>query len=288
MDDLIKEKHEKMLYPMVRVRTTRAGGSGTIIYSKPVPGSEDEYETYLFSNFHVVEDAVSHKKEWNPLLGRDVKKDVISAVSVEQFFFEYDSWESTTHNFKGKVMMYDKNLDVALIKIQSSMQFKYVATLFPKGEEKKRLRIFTPVYAVGCGLGHAPLQTRGELAGFDDIIDNYPYWLSTAATFFGSSGGAVFLADTYEYIGIPSRIAVTGLFGSDAITHMSFLNPIPNLYKFLDDNLFQFIYDDSFTSTQCEEMRKKKRERDEKQLAVDISREGDKPAEPTIVNPDVK
>jgi hypothetical protein len=129
---------------------------------------------------------------------------------------------------------------------------------------------------VGAGLGHPPLQTQGQIAGTSDKIDNYEYWLSTAPTIFGNSGGAVFLAGTGEYIGIPSRISVVALgMGGSAITHMSYMIPITNIYDFIDDNMFQFIYDPNFTSAQCREMRKKKRDRDEKLSAGDGERDGE-------------
>lgn len=270
----IKEKHESLLYPMVRVRTEKAGGSGTIIYSEPLPDCEDKFETYLLSNFHVVENAVRQEKQWNPLLQRDVKKDVLAEVTVEQFDFEYESWEPTTRGYNGEVMIYDKNMDIALVRVKSIKQFPYTAKLFSKGKEREELRLFTPVYAVGCGLGHPIFQTKGELAGFNDVIENYPYWLSTAPTIFGNSGGAVFLKETGEYIGIPSRISVIILgLGGDAITHMSYFIPITSIYEFLENNIFQFIYDQNYNSKQCEEMRKEKRERDEKRMAIDLSRE---------------
>lgn len=272
--DLITDKHEKMLYTAVRVRTDKAGGSGTIIYSKKHPKNNKKYETYLLTNFHVVEGSVKQEKKWSPLLQRDIKSDVLAEVTVEQFDFEYGSWEATTRGYKGDVMIYDKNMDIALVKIKSSHEFSYVANLFPKDEEQERLKIFMSVYAVGAGLGHPPLQTKGELAGFDDMIDNYPYWLSTAPTIFGNSGGSVFLEDTMEYIGIPSRIAVTMAgFSVDAITHMSYFIPIVTIYKFLEDNIFQFIYDDKYDSAKCEKLRKEKRERDERQMAIDTSRD---------------
>ena len=270
----IEEKHAQLLYPMVRVRTEKAGGSGTIIYSKEIPDKKGRFETYLLSNFHVVEEAVKQEKQWNPLLQRDVKKDMLAEVSVEQFDFEYVSWEPTTRGYKADVMIYDKNMDIALLKIKSIKPFPYVAKMFPKEEERERLRMFTPVYAIGCGLGHPTFQTRGQLAGFNDIIDNYPYWLSTAPTIFGNSGGAVFLAETAEYIGIPSRLPVIMLgFGANAITHMSYFIPIISIYKFLSSNLFQFIYDPAYTSVQCDKLRKEKREQDERKMAIDMSRE---------------
>ena len=162
------------------------------------------------------------------------------------FDFEYGSWEAGHSAYRSEIMCYDKDMDIGLLRLQTSKKFDNVATMFPRGEHKKRLRLFQPVYAIGCGLGHPPLQTRGQLAGFTDVIDNYPYWLSTAPTIFGNSGGSVYRGDTFEFIGIPSRIAVmaTG-FSADAITHMSYFIPMPSIYNFLEDQLFNFIFDSS-------------------------------------------
>jgi len=270
----LTQKHKALLYPTVRVRTGSAGGSGTIIYSNLKPGSEDEYETYVLTNEHVVDNNIKVEKQWNNLLQCDLKKDVLTECDVEVFSFEYQSWESGYGAHKADIVCYDKNMDLALLKVKAIKPFSHVARLFPKGEHKKRLRMFQNLYAVGCGMGHPPLATQGNLTGFSDIIDNYPYWLSSAATIYGNSGGAVFLADTYEFIGIPSRIAVNiGGFSADAITHLSYFIPIISVYKFFDDQVFTFIYDPSYTSEQCAEMRKKRREQRERMMAVEMSKE---------------
>lgn len=268
----LKDKHEKMLYPIVRVRASQGTGSGTIIYSKLVPNDEI-YETYILTNCHVIDSSIKISQKWSTLLKRDVKTDILSDVYVDIFEFQYGSWEEGQSSYTAEIMCYDKDMDLALLKIKSTKEFKYVATLFPKDQHKKRLRMFMPLYAIGCGLGHPPLATQGQLTGFDDIIDNYPYYLSTAATIFGNSGGAVFLAETGEFIGVPSRIAVKGMgLGMDAITHMSFFIPIVSIYQFLDEQVFNFIYDSSTNSEECAKIRKSKRERDENKMAIDISR----------------
>ena len=276
MDETLKEKHENLLYPTVRVRTDKAGGSGTIIYSRPVPeGSEFEgNETYVLTNCHVINDNIRVEKKWSTLLKREVKTDVLADCTAELFDFEYGSWESGHSAYKAQIMCYDKDMDLALLRIKSSKKFDHVATVFPKGEHMKRLRMFQEVYAVGCGMGHPPPATKGNLTGFTDIIDNYSYWLSTAPTIYGNSGGSLYLADTYEFIGIPSRIAVNmGGFSADAITHLSYFIPITSIYNFLRDQVFTFLYDGEQTSVDCAATRKSKRERDEKTMAVDSSRE---------------
>lgn len=276
MDETLKEKHENLLYPTVRVRTDKAGGSGTIIYSRPVPeGSEAEgHETYVLTNCHVINDNIRVEKKWSTLLKREVKTDVLADCTVELFDFEYGSWESGHSAYKAQIMCYDKDMDLALLRVKSSKPFEHVATVFPMGEHMKRLRMFQSVCAVGCGMGHPPVPTTGQLAGFNDIIDNYPYWLSTAPTIYGNSGGSLYLADTYEFIGIPSRIAVNvSGFSADAITHLSYFIPVTSIYDFLRDQVFMFLYDDAHSSVSCALVRKSKRERDEKTMAVDTSRD---------------
>jgi len=276
MDDLLKERHENLLYPTVRVRTDKAGGSGTVIYSKPVPeGSPEEgHETYVLTNCHVINDNIRVEKKWSTLLKREVKTDVLADCTVELFDFEYGSWESGHSAYKAEIMCYDKDMDLALLRVRSTKPFEFVATVFPKDEHKKRLKMFMDVYAVGCGMGHPPLATKGNLTGFTDIIDNYPYWLSTAPTIYGNSGGSLYLADTYEFIGIPSRIAVNmGGFSADAITHLSYFIPITSIYSFLEDQVFNFLFDDNYTSVKCADMRKSKRDRDEHTMAIDTSRD---------------
>lgn len=182
----IKEKHEKMLYPTVRVRTDQAGGSGTVIYSEEDPLCEGQYETYVLTNNHVIASNVTVGKEWSTLLQREIKKDTFKECSVEFFDFEYGSWEGGSRTSKATIMCYHKEMDLALLKLQSGKKADYVATLFPHNEYKQRLRIFQKVFAVGCGLGHPTLATEGQLNGFDDMIDNHPYILSSAPTIYGN------------------------------------------------------------------------------------------------------
>jgi len=270
----LADKHKSMLYPTVRVRTAKAGGSGTIIYSEQKPDGEAGFETYVLTNCHVIADNIKVDDKWSTLLKRNVKMDILSDCDVELFDFEYDSWESGYSAYKAEISCYDKDMDLALLRLKSEKEFTNVATMFPKGEHKQRLRMFMELYAVGCGMGHPPLATQGHLTGFTDIIDNYPYWLSSAATIYGNSGGAIFLADTYEFLGIPSRIAVklTG-YSADAITHLSFFIPITSIYQFLEEQIFMFVYDIDYTSEQCEDIRKHKREKDEKEVAVEVTKD---------------
>jgi len=94
--------------------------------------------------------------------------------------------------------------------------------------------------------------------------------MSSAQTIFGNSGGGMYRwsekRKKYEYIGIPSRITVQPMgFSADPITHMGYFIPFDRIVQLLDDNDFQFIYDDKkYTIEDCEKARKAKIKSEEK------------------------
>ena len=138
----------------------------------------------------------------------------------------------------------------------------WVANLFPL-DDLDNVHIFDETYAVGASLGHPPVASNGMITYMDDEIDSYKYWMSSAPTIFGNSGGAVYRwSDSrkqYEYIGVPSRISIQPMgFSADAITHMGYFIPIERVYKLLEENDYQFIYDEKVSIEDCQKARDKK------------------------------
>ena len=138
----------------------------------------------------------------------------------------------------------------------------YVAKLFPISEIDE-VHIFDDVFAVGASLGHPPIASSGILTFMDDEIDHYKYWMSSAQTIYGNSGGACYRwsndRKSYEWIGVPSRISVQPSgFSADAITHMGYFIPIYRIYSLLEDNDYQFIYDSEVSIDECESNRLEK------------------------------
>jgi S1-C subfamily serine protease len=266
----IIQKHEQMFYPTVRVRTKKAGGSGTVVYSKK---HNDEVYTYVITNHHVIADSVSIQKKWDPVLKRKVDKEKLDTVHVE--FFRYNNYSHTIGSFavEADIVAYSEvegGQDWALLRVRDKENpADWVANLFPL-EDLENVHIFDESYAVGASLGHPPVASDGMITYMDDEIDSFKYWMSSAPTIFGNSGGAVYRWSSsrkqYEYIGIPSRISIQPMgFSADAITHMGYFIPIDRVYKLLDDNDYQFIYDESKSIEDCNEARegKQKPEKDE-------------------------
>ena len=261
-----EERHQKVALPCVRIRAQMAGGSGTVIYS--AANEDGGHSTYVLTNHHVVANCISISKEWSALLKSERKIDKFE--TVQAYFFKYQ-WRARNvggTDIQSDIVAYDKEEDLALVKLRSDDPVSSVATLFPPDDEK-RLRIGMPVVCVGAGLGEAPVQTPGVLSQFGREIERREFWLSTAPSIFGNSGGALFLADTYEFIGVPARIAVAMLgFSADAITHLSYAIPITRVYQFLEDQRFRFIYDDEYTEAGEEEERRSLREDEERKMAM--------------------
>ena len=259
----IIQKHEQMFYPTVRVRTKRAGGSGTVVYSEKY---KDEVYTYVITNHHVVADSVKLEKKWDSVLKRKVDKEILETVFVE--FFRYNNYSHTVGSFavEADIVAYsevDGGQDWALLRVRDKEnKAEWVANMFQL-KELENIHIFDEVYAVGASLGHPPVASDGHISYMDDEIDHYKYWMSSAPTIFGNSGGAVYRWNDdnkqYEYIGIPSRISIQPMgFSADAITHMGYFIPIDRIYNLLEENDYQFIYDDKVSIEDCEKARKEK------------------------------
>jgi len=258
----LKQQHEKCLYPEVRIRTKTAMGSGTVIFCHETPGEEGMWDTYVLTNEHVVDSLISIEDRWNNVLKREVKEDALGHPDVEVLTFAYVSRVIGSTSYQADIVAYAKEEDMALLRIRAPQKFDYVAELYPEAEIKKLIS-FAPLWAIGCGLGGPPAITAGYLSAFNIDIENREFWLITAPIIFGNSGGATFLQETGQFIGIPARVSVKQIGWSvDVVTHLGFIIPVSRVYQFLRDQIWDFIIDPARTAAECEKEREQKRKRD--------------------------
>jgi len=251
---------EKALYPCVRVRTAQAGGSGQIVHSSERNG------TFCLTCQHVVDGAISIKDEWSSILQKEVKKDVRSEVQVEFFRYSYQDRATGSEAIKADIVAYDKNEDIALLRLKDPEPRKYVATMMPKEGIEGRLNYFDEVVTIGAAMGHPPIATVGNICAFNDIIDNRDYMQSTAPSIFGNSGGATFHKASWELIGMPARIAVNmSGFSADAITHLGYIVPCWRVWDFYKEQMLEFLLDDSVTYDECMERIEERRRKVEEE-----------------------
>ncbi len=265
-----KEAHEKYVYPVVRV-SGGGGGSGTVVYSKqPLLESlsEDEpillgiplriedpaaYSTYILTNYHVISNAVRITEEWDSKLKKNIDVERRSIVHVEIFKYKDLSTPVGTMKIEADIVLYNKTGDMALLKLRFDEEVKFVATL-PEKDNAEFYRIMDESVASGCSLGQPTIVSVGVISRVGYQLDSLPYDMSTAQIIFGNSGGAMFSGDGV-YMGIPSRVAMAG-WGSP-ITHMGLFIPIHRIYEWLEEEFYDFLYDESLNETDRLEEREK-------------------------------
>ena len=240
----VKDVHEKILYPVTRVRASDAGGSGVLLYSKEDSKHPGEFINIAITCEHVIAKNVTVKDEWDTVLKREVKRDVTSEVSIEMF--DYDNSEVVSANsFKADIIAYDKNHDLAALRLHSKKQMPHVASVIPKSEIDN-LQIADPVWVSGCSLLHDPFPNPGTLTYLREMIDQKAYIMQNAPSIFGNSGGGLFHGVTGHLLGLTSRITVTQLgFGMDVQAWMGFSTHPDRLYEFFEHQELQFLYDEN-------------------------------------------
>ena len=265
----LRHLHETFLYPTVRIFSAKAAGSGTLLYSEKDPKEPDDHLTFVLTNHHVVEDLISYKKQWDSLLKREVEKEVLENAKVEHFDYVRMSTVDSSNRHDADIVAYSKEHDLALLKIDSPKPFKYLAKLIPR-EKIKKLRLFQDVIVSGCSLAHEPFCNFGQLTFLKELIEQKKYLMTNANSVFGNSGGTLYLKDTEEMIGVPSRITGIQLgFGFDVMTWMGFACHPERIYEFLDEQKCEFIYNRKETYYDA----MKKREEKEKEALMAMKAE---------------
>ena len=235
--------HDKILYPVVRVRAGQAGGSGVLIYSEPDPKDDGKFINILLTCQHVIDGAIKIRDEWDAILKREVKRDVLDEVVIE--VFDYDGSKVVSANSTtGQIIAYDKHHDLAAIKLNSNTRpLAHVASVIPR-DEITDLKLFDPVWVSGCSLLHDPFPNPGTITYLREVIDQKAYLMQNASSIFGNSGGGLFHGGEGHLLGLTSRVTVTQLgFGLDVQTWMGFSTHPDRLYEFFDHQELQFLYD---------------------------------------------
>lgn len=244
---------EQVLKASGRVTAKKARGSATIIYSK-------NGETYCLTNHHVIESNIEYKDVWDDLIKRDRKKDFVNPVEIDFGRLTDDGVYMASTTVLADIIAHDREQDLALLKFRDNIDYPK-ANLLPLNEVNP-VPLMSQLACCGAAMGEKPVITFGHLNGIQVEIDNYEYWMSSAPSIFGNSGGGVFLSqdDDWYFLGIPSRITVVPLgFGASAVTHMGYFVPVFRIYKWLEDMCYQFIFDPAYTPDKCKEMRESKK-----------------------------
>lgn len=262
--DDIDIKHEKLLYPVVRVRTPRAGGSGVVIYSEA--REEGPHRTYILTNQHVIDDAVRVTRSWDNLLQKYVTREKNELVDVEIF-----SWHNgkiiDRKTVKAAVIAHSADHDIAVLELRTGEEPYPIPVenraRLANDTEFKNLRVFQEIYAVGCSLGHDPIHSKGDISDLSDLIEGKTYIMGSAPIIFGNSGGGVFtqIDGNWILIGMPARVAVAW----GAVSHMNWFVPQSRISQFLRGQKLTFFFNKDQTPEECFKKREQERKGQEKE-----------------------
>lgn len=221
----IDARSRALMGPTVRINATHEVGSGTVLWSRFIgPGRA---RSYVLTAWHILQE------------------------EVDGALFEIDLYEdgNPLRTERGRLVAHDARLDLALVEVDSTQPHRFLANL-PDRQDMKDMRVFTPIYAIGCPLGYPPLPTSGELTSRDKVLDGNHYWMVNAPTIFGNSGGGIYTAHTHLLIGVLSRISAYKNMIDVAVPHMGLVTPIHRVYEWLDSTPYGFVYLDRLAESE--------------------------------------
>ena len=213
-----------ILRPSVQVVGRGGVGGGTVIRSEAE--SDGVYGTYIVTAFHVLQKVTEH----DPAGPR-------KPVQVKIYADGGD-----TETVDSDLLIHDERRDLALLKLRATKHYPIAARLAAR-ERIRETSVFTPIYAVGCPLGHDPLPSFGEITTLRKEVNGERFWMMSAPTIFGNSGGGVFHRETLEMIGVSAMICTFDNPVSTPVPHLGILVPLDSVYDWLRDNKFAFIFD---------------------------------------------
>ncbi len=230
---------ENILSPSIQVTAQSGVGGGTVIGS--LQKGPEEYEIFIITAFHVVEKAVMEKDG----------KTTIQKVEIRT----YDREGKLKNEEEADILAHHRPKDLALLRMKSSQPYPVIAGLASRNSLRE-IRVFTPIYAVGCPLGHPPLPSPGEISTLRKEVDGEKFWMMNAPTFFGNSGGGIFHRETHELVGISAMICTYDGFVSVPVPHLGIMVSLETIYDWLDGQYLQYVYNPQLTPESCQELRR--------------------------------
>jgi len=208
-----------ILNSTIRVGTADGQASGVIVFSKQNPKDTSVWISYILTNAHVVK---NHK-----------------IVTIETFNYLKNRQISGTTTHAGRVIAKSKSLDLAIIETTTTSMIDAEAPILTY-EELEEFKLYSPIYISACPLGNSPFITNGNIAHITK-----DYYLVTAFSIFGSSGGGVFTPNG-KLLGLAAKIGsyVDNKGTPQPLPHLSHIIPINVVAEWLAAKGFKFILEE--------------------------------------------
>jgi S1-C subfamily serine protease len=202
-----------MLLPTVQLSGDDTVGSGTLVFSGVNPTNE-QTESYALTSLHVVRNILGDKP------------------STENEHLDVTVYlPDGKVQVKGDMVANNAAIDAALVRLQTDRVFPFTASVYPR--EGRALKVWDAVCAVGCPLGNDPVPSQGEISSLQNEINGSNYWMINAPTYFGNSGGGIYLGSSHQLIGVFSKIYTHGRGNPVVVPHMGLCTPIDAIYEWL-------------------------------------------------------
>lgn len=211
------ELTKAMLLPTVQLNGDDTVGSGTLVYSGKNSKS-GKVESYVLTSHHVV---------------RNILADTPRAAHLGFDVTIYLPGERLI--VKGKMIASKPKIDAALVKLDTDKELPFVADVIRRQHTEHRVKVWESVTAVGCPLGNDPVPSSGQISSLQNELNGSNYWMINAPTYFGNSGGGIYLAGTHQLIGVFSKIYTHGKGNPVVVPHMGLCTPMDLVYEWLDD-----------------------------------------------------
>jgi S1-C subfamily serine protease len=218
-----------VLAPSVQVNAKGSVGGGTLLSSR-------ENRTYVVTAFHVV----------SKLAGPGSDRETREPADVTL----YDAGGEPEETVAADLVEWNEGKDLALLRLRSVKEYPRVSRLASR-ETLRAVRVFTPIYAVGCPLGHDPLPTLGEIATLHKEVKGERFWMMNAPTIFGNSGGGIFHRESRELIGVSVMVCTYEGAVATPVPHLGVLVSLEAVYDWLDGLGLRCIYDPGVPSASC-------------------------------------
>ncbi len=210
----VERMWRELVAPVVQLAGDATVGSGVLLES--TPNAERGWTTHVLTSWHVVRDIYRSPQRTN------------EPIPVTIY-----APDGSTRKERALMVAHDVALDVALLALDNDQRLEYGAKLASR-ERLAEIAIFRAIYAVGCPLGNDPIPTPGEIASTSHVVDGVRYWMLSAPTYIGNSGGGIFDARTHELVGIFSKIYTHGAARSTIVPHMGLATPLPDIYAWME------------------------------------------------------
>ena len=211
-----------LLAPTIQLNGDDTVGSGTLIYSRKNPKTKS-YDTYALTSYHVIRNILA-----------DTPRAKREGLAITLYL------PGGKKEVRGDMVAHQARIDAALVKLRTKDRFTNIARVSDK-QTAENLKVWDAIYTVGCPLGNDPIPTQGEVSSLHNELNGANYWMINAPTYFGNSGGGVYVASSRELVGVFSKIYTHGRGNPVVIPHMGLLTPMPLIREWLGKSGMSFV-----------------------------------------------